>query len=187
VPGRYPLGARGAGCSATVGKVFRRSEQVGQGGAFRKLAGGGKIAVFTVVNAMGAIYDRNNKIVRGSLDPAQHRVWNAEPGSTRADLIEAAEQALAKMDVYEKPPMGNTTITLVVTNLRIKPQALTQLARQIHSSMARAIQPFHCPEDGDQLYMVSTDELDCDPRLGMGVLGTVAGEVAWDAVLSCYD
>lgn len=190
-PNWFPLGPRGAGCRATVGKLFGRGEQAGQGGAYRELPGGGKIACFTVVNAIGAIYDRNNKLVRGSLDPNQNRLWESEHGMTRLDLLEATEAALNKLSIAaqekEKPPMGNTTITLVVTNLKVPQQALVQLAKQIHSSMARGIQPFHCPEDGDQLYMVSTNEVDPDPGLGMGVLGHVGGEVAWDAILSCYD
>lgn len=190
--GEFPLGARGAGCSATVGKLFKRGEQAGQGAAFREFGRGGKIACFTVVNSIGAIYDRGNRIVRGSLDPSQHRVWHAEPGSKRLDIMEATEVAISNLTVEDnnpaanvQPPMGNTTITLVVTNLSLPQPALDQLAKQVHASMARAIQPFHCPEDGDQLYFVSTNELSME--VGMGVFGTMAGEVAWDAVLSCFD
>ena len=70
-PGVFPLGPRGAGRSATVGKWLQkpfRSEHAGQGGAFREVKGV-KVAVFTVVNAVGAIVDRQGRVVRGSLDP----------------------------------------------------------------------------------------------------------------------
>src|SRR5687768_13759322 len=68
-PGVFPLGARGAGRSATVGKTFalERGEQAGQGGAFR-VVGPTRIAVFIVVNAFGAIVDRDGSVVRGHLD-----------------------------------------------------------------------------------------------------------------------
>src|SRR3954452_9763773 len=69
--GVFPLGARGAGRAVSVGKTFglERGEASGQGGAFRQL-GEVKVAVFTVVNAVGAIVDRDGHVVRGHLEPA---------------------------------------------------------------------------------------------------------------------
>jgi L-aminopeptidase/D-esterase-like protein len=52
--------------------------------------------------------------------------------------------------------------------------------------MARAIQPFHTIYDGDVLWAVSTNEVD-NPSLNDVALGALASEVAWDAVLNCYD
>ncbi|MBD0331003.1 MAG: P1 family peptidase, partial [Thermoleophilia bacterium] len=67
--GCFPLGRRGAGRSATVGKgiSYDQFEYAGQGGAFRQL-GPTKVAVFSVVNAVGAIVDRSGRVVRGNLD-----------------------------------------------------------------------------------------------------------------------
>src|SRR5262249_38955628 len=69
-PGRFPLGARGAGRFVHVGGYFgpQYRERSGQGGAFRQV-GPTKIAVFTVVNAVGAIIDRKGRVVRGNRDP----------------------------------------------------------------------------------------------------------------------
>jgi L-aminopeptidase/D-esterase-like protein len=50
--------------------------------------------------------------------------------------------------------------------------------------MARAIQPFHAPTDGDVLWAATTNEVD-NPDLSEVALGVIASEVAWDAVLSC--
>ena len=55
--------------------------------------------------------------------------------------------------------------------------------------MARAIQPFHTPDDGDTFFTVSTGEIapdDIDSPYSTA-LGVVASELAWDAVLSCYE
>lgn len=66
-PGRFPLGAQGAGRFAMQGVYYLRADGAdkyadwphsGQGGAFRSI-GPTRIAVFTVVNAMGAIVDRS--------------------------------------------------------------------------------------------------------------------------------
>ena len=175
-PGRFPLGPRGAGRAVTVGKgfAFDRGEPAGQGGAFRQV-GPTTVAIFTVVNAIGAIVDRAGRVVRG------HR--NPETGG-REHLAVELERRLAG-GAPAAAVHGNTTLTLLVTNRRLDPATLGQLGKQVHASMARAIQPFHCPEDGDVLFAVTTDEVD-DDRLGAAGLGVLASELAWDAVLSCF-
>jgi len=175
--GFFPLGARGAGRSATVGKLFayEEGEPAGQGAAFRQV-GETKIAVFTVVNAVGAIVDREGRVVRGHYD--------RETGARRA-LVAGVEERLAQGRSV-RPPPGNTTLTVVVTNLRLDPRQLRTLGRQVHASMARAIQPFHALEDGDVLFAVSTGERESDPLLDTTALGVVTSEVAWDAVLASF-
>lgn len=178
-PGHFPLGPRGAGCSATTGKGLRlkRGEAAGQGGAFRQI-GETRIAVFTVVNAIGVIVDRKGRVVRGGLD---RRTGRREP------LVEEAEQIIAGAFPRADVPEGvNTTLTVVVTNRQLDERSLRQLGRQVHSSMARAIQPFHTLFDGDVLFAATTAEV-ADDGVGEGALGVIASELAWDAVLACYD
>jgi L-aminopeptidase/D-esterase-like protein len=174
-PGVFPLGPRGAGRSATAGKLFayEEGEPAGQGGAFRQV-GETKVAVFTVVKAIGAIFDREGNVVRGHFD--------RKSGIRRA-LVPGVEERLAAGKPV-RPPPGNTTLTLVATNLRLGSRELRTLGRQVHASMARAIQPFHALEDGDVLFAVSTGTVESDPLLDTTALGVVASEVAWDAVLS---
>ena len=176
-PGLFPLGARGAGRSATVGKLFayEEGEPAGQGAAFRQV-GETKLAVFTVVNAVGAIFDRDGNVVRGHYD--------RESGIRRA-LVGGIEERLAEGRPV-RPPPGNTTLTVVVTNLRLDGRQLRTLGRQVHASLARAIQPFHALEDGDVLFAVSTGEVESDPLLDTTALGVVASEVAWDAALGSF-
>src|SRR5205085_7312725 len=85
--GAFPLGARGAGRSATVGKTFElgEGEPGGQGAAFR-LIGPTRLAVFTVVNAVGAVVDRQGRVVRGHLDTSS---------GARRTLVEGVEERLA--------------------------------------------------------------------------------------------
>lgn len=182
--GWFPLGARGGGRFAMQGFYFQdpfdadRSAlwaHSGQGGAFRQI-GPTKIGVFTVVNAIGAIVDREGRVVRCSRnDPAKNCPLVSE--LFRKTTARVAEQS-------GKPgPTNNTTITVVVTNQKMPFADLQRLAKQVHSSMSRAIQPFATEEDGDVLYAVSTDQVE-NPALNSLALAVIASEVAWDAVLS---
>jgi L-aminopeptidase/D-esterase-like protein len=173
-PNQFPLGARGAGISATVGNglAFNAGQPSGQGGAFRQM-GATKVAVFTVVNAIGAVVNRQGEVVYGHHNRQDGRHFHA---------ITEVEQLFASGLALQTQP-GNTTLTVVITNQKLNRFDLTQLGRQVHSSMARAIQPFHTIYDGDVLYAVTTNEIE-NPKLNSIALGIVASEVAWDAVLS---
>jgi 6-aminohexanoate-oligomer endohydrolase len=175
-PGVFPLGPRGAGRSATVGKTFEyeQGEPAGQGGAYREL-GPTKVCVFTVVNAVGAIVDREGEVVRGHLDRAT---------GLRGALVPGVEERLAAGVPLRQVP-GNTTLTVVVTNQQLDRRSLRQLGRQVHASMARAIHPFHALLDGDVLYAVTTAEVEA-PAVDPIGLSVIASELAWDAVLRSF-
>ena len=176
-PGRFPLGPHGAGSSATAGHGAT-AELAGQGGA-AGVFGAARVAVFTVVNAYGAIVDRKGDVVRGNRDvtTGKHR---------------RAEDVVAQTGGYE-PPTGrargvtqNTNLTLMVTEQKLDPLQLRSIARQTHASMARAIQPFNTRWDGDILFAVSTQKV-ASATLDEVGLGVVASELAWDAVLASFD
>ena len=183
--GRFPLGARGAGIAVTVGNgfAFDRGEASGQGAAFRDL-GGVKIFACTVLNAVGAIFDRKGALVRGHLDPETGaRSTFAEDLERRVGQANAASSTTGAAP--GTAPGRNTTLTVVVTNLRLQRHDLMQVGRQVHSSMARAIRPFHTRDDGDTLWMVSTQEVEL-PQWSPTALGVAASEVVWDAVLTAH-
>lgn len=187
-PGRFPLGAQGAGRFTMQGWYFGRyyhtggapdmpaAVHSGQGGAFRQI-GPTKVAVFTVVNALGAVVDREGRMVRC------HR---NDPDAECPLIADRFGQSVAETTQHAgsaEGPTPNTTITLVVTNQRLDFAVLRRLAVQVHTSMGRAIQPFATEHDGDVLVAVTTDEVD-NPALSAMDLGVIASELAWDAVLS---
>ena len=170
-PNAFELGARGAGRFAMQSGFFGDSARTysGQGAAFRQL-GNVKVAVFTVVNSLGSVVDRRGNIVR----------CTAPPCGNITERLEAAAARIRR--TAETQPTENTTLTLVLTNQKLPVWALQRLAVQVHTSMARAIQPFHTTRDGDVLFAATTGEVDND--LAVESLGVIASEVAWDAVLS---
>lgn len=171
--GWFPLGQRGAARATTVGNGPRwdSGEPAGQGAA--ALAQGElRVAVFVAINAVGMVHERDGRVVRGGLDPATgaRRSYHEQLVALRAGGDASA------------PTLGNTTLSLVVTNAALELGALRQLGRQVHSAMARCIQPFHTAYDGDVLFAASTGDLH-DDRLDPASLGVLASELAWDAVL----
>jgi L-aminopeptidase/D-esterase-like protein len=165
--GAFPLGLCGAGVSARVGGWFwapYESEPAGQGGASYQI-GSAKLLAFTVVNASGVILNRQGEAIRGG--------FNRQTGKHyRVD------------EVVNVKPMcpsesSNTTLTLIVTNVKLTEVDLQQFAKQVHTSMARAIYPFQTPMDGDILYAVTTNEEELEPTgYNAAGWGWVAGEVA---------
>ena len=162
---------------ASVGKWLREPyelERSGQGAAVYE-SGNVRVAAFTVVNAVGCLVDRHGAAVRGHIDPKtgrRHRV---------GEVVSVRSEPTPEPEV----PPGNTTLTVIVTNQVMGIRELNQMARQVHSSMARAIDPFHTMYDGDVLYCVTTNQIDPAP-LKYNEVSYIASELAWDAVLSSF-
>jgi L-aminopeptidase/D-esterase-like protein len=179
-PGVFPLGAQGAGRMAMQGGFFGWPVHSGQGGAFRQL-GDLKIAAFVVINALGAITDRNGYVVKDNRGPGQfNKIKTAE---LLADLPESRGEGWTRSSVTPGQTFRyNTTISLVVTNQKLTSAELQRLAAQVHTSIARAIQPFSTQSDGDTLFALSTAEI--STKYIFSNLSTMAGEIMWDAILA---
>jgi L-aminopeptidase/D-esterase-like protein len=185
--GVFPLGAQGAGRMAMQGWYLGCGAHSGQGGAFRQI-GAIKIATFTVINALGSIVDRSGKLVRC------HRDANWNDGDSISDLLSRASTGVISKNTAsssgsiapDKPgPTTNTTISLVITNRKMSASELQRLAVQVHTSMARAIQPYSTADDGDTLYAASTQEVDVpETQFSDRNMGVAAGELMWDAILA---
>jgi len=177
-PGVFPLGAQGAGRLAVTGSLFGCNAFSGQGGAFRQI-GDLKIAVFTVVNAYGVVADREGKLAACYNDPG----WPA--GITVTDLMHNLPESRKAGWATPSGPMHNTTISLVVVNQKMDPAELQRLGIQVHTSMARGIQPFSTMNDGDALYAVSTGEIEAEKGIADSTeIGAIASDLMWDAILN---
>jgi L-aminopeptidase/D-esterase-like protein len=175
--GRFPLGARGAGAFVHCGSFFGESfmERSGQGAAFLNLKST-RLAVFTVVNARGVIIDREGQVIAGNRDTRGSRI-------SVATALGDGRQSVNGIPSNSGGLTDSTTLTLVVTNRVLDQSQLGRLAIETHSSMARAIQPFHTSRDGDTLFAVTTANYEArDPHVDE--LSVYASELAWDAVLN---
>ena len=177
--GAVPMGQQGAGRLASVGKGFDYliGELSGQGAAFKTI-GDTKILACSVVNAKGAIKDRSGKIVRGNLDKKKNT--HIEP------LDQLKQFELEHKSSNKKDLPKNTTLTIIITNQKFDQRSLEQIAKQVHSSMSRVIDPFHTLDDGDVLFMVTTDEIE-NNQLSPMAFGIIASDIVWDAILNSYE
>ena len=182
VQGEFQQGRAGAGMTASAGKVdYSRTEITGQGASFRQV-GDVKILAVVIPNPVGVIVDRDGSVVRGNYD---------EQSGTRRHPFYDYERAFSAGFAPETES-GNTTISALITNVKLTQTELNQFAKQVHSSMHRGIQPFHTDMDGDTLFAVTTDEVElpvskasAEGRLSITstALGAIASEVMWDALL----
>jgi 6-aminohexanoate-oligomer endohydrolase len=169
--GQIPYGRVGAGVNVSVGKWFNdlKSEFTGQGVAYYE-KDGIKIAVIVVLNAVGNILDQQGQVIRGSL--------NQETGQ-RVDIAtrlktEGLESA--------NPIEGNTTITAVITNVTLDRLELQRLATMAHTSMAKVIDPFHTPFDGDVLFAITTREMARPEKISVSNLAVLSSDLLRQAV-----
>lgn len=148
----FRVGSAGAGRMAKTGGIFGLDAHSGQGGAYYE-KGNIKIACFTVNNALGVVTDRKGQIKAGYQDPS----WPANLDT--AGLLETLRGTGVSSSAGPKPSQ-NTTISLVVVNQKLSFGDLQRLAIQVHTSMARGLQPYATQWDGDVLFAVSTGEVD---------------------------
>ena len=167
---------------AMQGGFFGCDAHSGEGGAFRQV-GSVKIAAFVVVNASGVVTDRDGRLA------SCHKAVSWGGVTLTSELMDHVPASLAgdwrapDTAGSAEPATRNTTISLIVTNQKLDYAALQRLAIQVHTAMARAIQPFSTADDGDTLFAASTQEVDSHD-VSPQALATLGGEVMWDAVLA---
>lgn len=167
------VGQAGAGVNVTVGKYFgsQYAQSSGQGAAFYEIDGV-KIFVLTVLNAVGNIFDKDGKIVRGTYD---------EKAKKHFDIAEGLmDKKLSKKFKAKE----NTTISIVITNAKLERTDLKRIAVMAHTGMAQSIRPFHTPWDGDTLFVVSTKTQKVPKELSVADLGTISAKLLNDAILN---
>ncbi len=174
VEGKVRVGPAGAGVNVKVGGFFGRdwSEKSGQGAAFYQ-KGDLRIFALSVVNAMGNVVADDGTILAGSKNP------------NSGERVSITRKLLADPEAKRgEDSLGNTTISIVVFNQPLERGELKRLAIMAHTAMARSIEPFHGPGDGDVLFAVSTvtDPSKRSTKPELTQLGVLAGGLLQDAV-----
>lgn len=156
----------GAGTGCSVGKYRGMARAMKSGfGTYALQAGALKVGALVAVNALGDIYGPDGGLLAGLLNEAGTGVT-----STLEELFR--DMALAS-------GAGNTTLGVVVTNVRLDKTQLTKVAGMTHNGYARAIRPVHTTADGDSIYALSLGDLPGD----VNVVGAMAAQAMERAIV----
>ncbi len=164
----------GAGCGASVGKLFGASRAMRGGlGQASTTVNGITIAAMVVVNAVGDIRD-----------PADGRLVAGARDSDGRSLLDAMA-ALRRNETASPPAIGSaTTLAVVGTDATLTKSQANKVAQMAHDGFARAINPVHTPSDGDTIFALATGSVKAAiDSQALGLIGAVAAELVAQAVL----
>jgi len=155
-------GNAGVGTGCTVGKICGMDRAMKSGfGTYDVQAGPFKVGALVAVNALGDIYE-DGKMIAG--------VRTADGNG----LSNTLEELFAGLEAL---PGGNTTIGVIVTNMKLPKAQLCKVAGMAHNGYARAIKPVHTTADGDSIYALSVGEMPGDVNVA-GAMAAYAMEKA---------
>lgn len=156
----------GAGTGCTIGKYRGLQRAMKSGfGTYAVQAGAIKVGAMVAVNAFGDVYGTDGKMLAGLL--------NAEGTGLSCTLDELFS------DLDQITFTGNTTLGVVVTNVKFPKHQLSKIAGMTHNGYARAIRPVHTTGDGDSIYALSVGQLPGD----VNVVGTMAAYAMERAII----
>lgn len=161
-------GSKGAGCGASVGKLYGMDRSSGSGlGIYAVQVGRLQMAAVAVVNALGDIYDPvTGSKIAGLL---------SEDGKGFADTCQEMYKISERRDLFA----GNTTIAAIVTNGKFQKAEMSKIASMARCAYARCIRPVGTMADGDSIYAASVGEVEAD----INMAGTLAAEVLSEAIV----
>jgi L-aminopeptidase/D-esterase-like protein len=163
-------GCVGAGTGATVGKVLGMKHAMKSGiGSFSMPVGDGRamVAALAAVNAFGdVVHPLTRTIVAGAR--------TTEDGK---DFVDSTDRI--RRGVNRRGGVGNTTLVVVATNVRLTKVQATKLAQNAQHGMVRTISPVHTVFDGDLVIAMSCGSESAD----FTTLGICAADVVAQSIV----
>lgn len=171
-------GNLGAGCGATVGKIFGMDQATksGIGGASLDLGGGVMVGALVAVNAFGDVIDPSSgSIMAGARKPGP------ASGSPWADTMSAMRDLMARQDEtrFSTQTGENTVIGVIATNANLTKEEVNKVAQMAHDGLARTIRPAHTMFDGDTLFALSLGQRKAD----VNIVGAFAAQAVEQAIV----
>ncbi len=152
----------GAGCGATVGKLYGMDQCQKAGiGIYAVEIQGIKIGAIVVVNAWGDVFNGKGEKIAGLTTKDKKQFLNFR------------EEMYKSIKSIKKDNSGNTTLAAIITNAKFSIAHLCKIASMAQDALARRIDPIHTMKDGDTIYALTTDEIEAD----INIVGTIATQV----------
>ena len=175
---RVAEGNVGAGCGASVGKLFGNALAMksGLGSASMDIGNGVIVGAIVAVNAWGDVIE-DGKIIAGlrSGKVGPIRVGGKEYFADTLKMM----RTFAGRNVMRFATKANTVIGAVATNAALTKVGATKVAQMAHDGLARTIRPAHTMLDGDTIFALSTGNKKSD----VTAIGSFAAEAMARAIL----
>lgn len=171
----------GAGCGATVGKLFgmKGAMKSGIGSASIEIGAGVRVAAIVAVNAFGDVINPNNGKILAGARPVQVGPFTIGNNQPFADTLEMM-RTFAGRSILNFAAAQNTVIGVVATNARLDKVQANKVAQMAQNGLALTIRPAHTMLDGDTLFTIATGQHKAD----VNIIGAFAVQVVAQAILS---
>ncbi len=163
-------GSVGAGTGASIGKLLglKQATKGGIGSTSYNLGNGIVVGALVVVNAFGDIVNpKSGEIIAG--------VRNSLDGKKLLGSVNLFKRGVTR----KSEPFENTTLAVVVTNVKFSKSELVRIARIGQTGITRVVSPAHTTADGDLVFSISCGELEADVNL----VGIIASELISEAII----
>ncbi len=175
----FPEGNAGAGCGASVGKLFGNALAMKSGlGTAGLRVGGIVVGAVMVVNSLGDVIDPASGAIVAGLRSGRVGPLRVGGKDYFADTLTMMQTALGR-GVLSLGSHTNTVIGVVATDAALTKSQATKVAQMAQDGIARAVRPAHTMLDGDTLFALSTGRKKADVTL----IGACAAEVVAHAIL----
>jgi L-aminopeptidase/D-esterase-like protein len=172
----FMQGNIGAGCGATVGKIFgiKNAMKSGLGTASIRLGNNVTIGALAAVNAFGDVVNKERKIIAG----AQKIIKNISKNETIfADTL-SIMNSLVGQGIFKLAERQNTIIGVVATNAKLTKDQANKFAESASDGITLSVQPAFTMLDGDTVFALSTGSKSMD----INILCAYAPVVFADAI-----
>ncbi|MGC8621828.1 MAG: P1 family peptidase, partial [Caldisphaera sp.] len=161
------IGSHWAGIGATVGKIagIRYMMESGQG-FYKENIGIIEIGVLTVVNSIGEVIDDKGNIIAGV--------------KINGKIVPSIQ--LLKENALKRDSKLNTTIGIVMTNVKASVDEIKSIAKSAYIGISRRIRPVSLSLDGDTIFAITSNEIEYD----IDIIKGLTEEIASKSVLSIW-
>ena len=171
----------GAGCGATVGKLFGMAQAMksGVGTASIEIGNGLIVGAIVAVNAFGDVIDPSNGKILAGTRSTKFGPLQFGTSDYFADTLKSLN-TLPGRTVMKFADTSNTVIGVVASNANFDKAATTKVAQMAQDGLARCIRPAHTMLDGDTIFALSTGKKPAD----VSSVGAWAAEALSLAILN---
>lgn len=171
----------GAGCGASVGKIFGMTQAMksGIGTASIDVGGGIIVAAMIAVNAFGDVVDQGSGQILAGARSIQTGPVTLGTNGYFADTQETM-RTLAGRAILRFAGLQNTVIGVVATNARLTKEGANKVAQMAHNGLALTIRPAHTMLDGDTIFTLATGQRAAD----VNIVGAFAAQAVANAVIN---